>query len=162
MAPGHAALQMEQHPPTRRTATHHSASGGFQYRLIGLELNSPGHLYGSWLADYSIPRAERRARGAAYISVKGRIASKVLAFVIDKVMGVERIEEVRAELEGHSFGDLRNLGQGEVQIFEVGPAQIADPASVARIPWCAEATVRLECIDIEQRTLVGIKVIWVL
>ena len=62
--------------------------------LNGLELNSPGRLYGSWLADCSIPSAEGRVRGIAYISVKGGIASEVLAFVIDKVMGVQRIEEI--------------------------------------------------------------------
>ena len=66
--------------------------------LNGLELNSPGHLYGSWLADRSIPRAERRVRGVANISIKSRIASEVLTFVIDKVMGIERIEEIQAEL----------------------------------------------------------------
>lgn len=106
-------------------------SGRLNEGLNGLELNSPGHLYGSWLADRSIPRAERRVRGVANISVKGRIASEVLTFVIDKVMGVERIEEIRAQLEVHPFSDLRVLGQGKVQILEVGSTQIADPASVA-------------------------------
>ena len=137
-------------------------SGRLKQRLNGLELNSPGHLYGSWLADRSIPRAERRGRGIADISVKGRIASEVLAFVIDKVMGVERIEEIRAQLEVHPFSDLRVLRQGKVQILEVGTADIADPASVARIAWFVEATVGLESIDIEQRALEGIKVVWVL
>src|SRR5436309_4682935 len=103
----------------------------FQATRTGLELNSPGHLYGSWLADRSIPRAERRVRGVANISVKGRIASEVLTFVIDKVMGIERIEEIRAELEVHPFGDLGVLRQGKVQILEVGSTQIADPAAVA-------------------------------
>lgn len=135
---------------------------GFTQKLTGLELNSPGQLYGSWLADRSIPGAERRVRGAAYIGVKGRIASEVLTLVIDKVMGVERIEEIRADLEGHPFSDLRALGQGKVQILEVGPANIADPAPVARIARCVEVTVRLEGIDIEQRAFEGIKVIWVL
>ena len=62
----------------------------------GLELNSPGHLYGSWLADCSIPRAERRLREVGNVGVNGRIASEVLAFVIDKVMSIERIKEIRA------------------------------------------------------------------
>ena len=106
-------------------------SGRLNEGLNGLELNSAGHLYGSWLADRSIPRAERRVRGVANISVKGRIASEVLTFVIDKVMGIERIEEIRAELEVHPFGDLGVLRQGKVQILEVGSTQIADPASVA-------------------------------
>jgi hypothetical protein len=87
---------------------------GFEQKLTGLELNPSGDLYGSWLADRSIPRAERRGRGVANISVKGRIASKVLAFVIDKVMGVERIEEIRAYLEVHPLSDLRVLGQRKV------------------------------------------------
>ena len=69
-------------------------NGRFKQTRTDLELNSPGRLYGSWLADRCIPRAERRGRPAAYISVKGRIASEVLAFIIDKVMGVERIEEI--------------------------------------------------------------------
>jgi hypothetical protein len=86
-------------------------SGRFNEGLNGLELNSPGHLYGSWLTDGSIPRTERRVRGVANISVKSRVASEVLTFVIDKVMGVERIEEVRAQLEIHPFSDLRVLGQ---------------------------------------------------
>jgi hypothetical protein len=106
-------------------------SGRFKQGLTGLELNSAGRLYSSWLADRSIPRAERRVRGVANISVKGRIASEVLTFVIDKVMGVERIEEIQAELEIHPFRDPRVLRQGKVQILEVGPTEIADPASVA-------------------------------
>lgn len=97
-------------------------SGGFTQKPVCLELNSSGHLYGSGLAGHAIPRAEGRRRGAANISVKGRIASKVLAFVIDEEMGVQGIEEVRAELEGHPFSDPRVLGQREVQFLEVGPA----------------------------------------
>ena len=46
-------------------------------------------------------------------------------------MGIERIEEIRAELEVHPFGNLGVLRQGKVQILEVGPTDIADPASVA-------------------------------
>jgi len=102
-------------PANMKTATHDSVSGGFKQRLTGLELNSPGGLYGSWLADRrSIPRAERRGRRAANIGVKGRITSEVLAFVIDKVMGVERIEEIQAELEVHSFSDPGVLRQRKV------------------------------------------------
>src|SRR3954465_13180187 len=134
----------------------------FKYRLTDLELNSSGRLYGSWLADRSIPRAERRVRGVANISVKGRIPPEVLAFVIDKVMGVERIEEIQAELEVHPFSDPSILRQRKVQIFEVGPADIADPTPVARIAYFVEATVGLESIDVEQRALERIKVIGVL
>src|SRR3954468_20953125 len=133
----------------------------FQATRTGLELNSPGRLYGSWLADRSIPCAERRVRGVANISVKGRIASEVLAFVIDKVMGVERIEEIQAQLEVHPFSDPSVLRQRKVQIFEVGPADIADPATIAGVAWFVEATVGLESIDVEQRALERIKVIGV-
>lgn len=86
-------------------------SGRFKQGLTGLELNSAGRLYSSWLADRSIPRAKRRVRPAADISIKGRIASEVLAFIIDKVMGVQRIEEIQAELEGHPFRDPRVFRQ---------------------------------------------------
>jgi hypothetical protein len=106
-------------------------SGRLKRRAERLELNSPGYLYGSWLAHRSIPRTERRVRGVANVSVKGRVASEVLTFVIDKVMGVERIEEIRAQLEVDPYSDLCVLGQRKVQILEVGPTDIADPASVA-------------------------------
>ncbi len=131
--PRTSAKEWSGNLPQGKTATHDSVSGGFTQKPACLELNSSGHLYGSWLADHSIPRAERRGRGVANISVEGRIASEVLALVIDKEMGVEGIEEVGAELEGHSFSDPRVLRQREVQFLEVGPTEIADAAPIARI-----------------------------
>src|SRR5260370_20328075 len=77
-------------------------------------------------------------------------------------MGVERIEEVRTNFEVQALSDFGVLGEREVEVFEVRPAQAADPRTGARVVRGLEDGNGLESMDVEQWALSGIVAVWIL
>ncbi len=77
-------------------------------------------------------------------------------------MGVERIEEVRTNFEFQALRDFGVLCEREVEVFEVRPAQAADPRTGARVVRGLEDGNGLESMDVEQWALSGIVAVWIL
>src|SRR5258708_4982625 len=77
-------------------------------------------------------------------------------------MGVERIEEVRTNFEVQALSDFGVLCEREVEVFEVRPAQAADPRTGARVVRGLEDGNGLESMDVEQWALSGIVAVWIL
>src|SRR5260370_11983727 len=77
-------------------------------------------------------------------------------------MGVERIEEVRTDFEVQALSDFGVLCEREVEVFEVRPAQAADPRTGARVVRGLEDGNGLESMDVEQWALSGLVAVWIL